>query len=57
MNLVMALSVYGRVILGDPKRIEEGKRCLKQSEAIAKRLPFWYDQIENVYLLPFNIEQ
>jgi len=53
----MALSVYGRVILGDPKRIEEGKRCLKQSEAIAKRLPFWYDQIENVYLLPFNIEQ
>jgi len=29
MNLVMALSVYGRVILGDPKRIEEGKRCLK----------------------------
>ena len=55
-NLVMALNFYGRMLLTNPKREQEAKEYLKQSETLAKHLPRWYDKMDNIYMPDFDLE-
>lgn len=55
-NLVMALNLYGRSLLADPVSREEANEYLKQSEALSRQMPFWYDSIDCIYLSEFNMD-
>jgi len=53
---VMAMNLFGRLLLKNKKREQEGVQMLKLSEDIAKRLPFWYDKIDYIYIPEFDLE-
>jgi hypothetical protein len=56
-NLVMALNFYGRMLLGhNVKRKDEAEDYLRQSEALAEMMPFWYDKMDNIHLLDFDLD-
>jgi hypothetical protein len=56
-NLVMALNFYGRMLLGhNIKRKDEAEDYLRQSEALAQMMPFWYDKMDNIHLLDFDLD-
>ena len=55
-NLVMALNFYGRMLMSNEKRHSEAQDYLKQSEQIAKDMPYWYDKMDNIYLPQFDLE-
>jgi hypothetical protein len=56
-NLVMALNFYGRMLIGhNPKRHKEAQEYLKQSEQIASAMPYWYDKLDNIYVMPFDLD-
>ena len=55
-NLVMALNFYGRMLLFNPKRESEAKSYLTQAETLAKTLPYWYDKLDNIYLVDFDLD-
>ena len=55
-NLVMALNFYGRMLMGNPKRHSEAQEYIKQSEQIAKEMPFWYDKLDNIYMPKFDLD-
>lgn len=55
-NLVMALNFYGRMLLSIDRRQAEAQTYLKQSEQIAKDLPYWYDRLDNLYMPKFDLD-
>ena len=56
-NLVVALNFYGRMLLGqNEKRKHEAEDYLKQSEALAEMMPYWYDKMDNIHLLDFELD-
>lgn len=56
-NLVMALNFYGRMLLNhNPKRKHEAEDYLRQSEALAEMMPYWYDKMDNIHLSEFDLD-
>lgn len=53
---VMALNLYGRLIMKNRMREHEAAKILKKSEQIGKQLPYWYDKIEHLYIPDFDME-
>jgi hypothetical protein len=53
----MALNFYGRMLLGhNEKRKQEAEDYLRQSEALAEMMPYWYDKMDNIHLSEFDLE-
>lgn len=56
-NLVMALNFYGRMLLGhNIKRKNEAEDYLRQSEALAEMMPYWYDKMDNIHISEFDLD-
>jgi len=48
--------MYGRLLLRQEKRINEGNDMLIQSERLAETLPFWYNRLVKLKILDFDFE-
>lgn len=55
-SLVMAKNLYGRLLLKDPKRGNEATRQLKESEDLAKTLPYWWNHADHVFVQDFELK-
>ena len=55
-SLLMAKNMYGRFLMRDPERQEEAKKQIMHSEALAKKLPFWWGTLESTYLSDFILK-
>lgn len=53
-SMVMAKSMYGRLLMRDPKREKEAIDHLKQSESLANKIPFWWNHLDHIYIQDFK---
>lgn len=52
----MALNYYGKIMMANPARRDSAKQYLKQSEELAKRIPYWYDRIDSIHMPNFFLD-
>ena len=53
-NLLMAKNLYGRLML-KLKKEEEAMKHLRDSENLAKQIPFWWNHLEHLYIDDFDL--